>query len=264
MTRLSILTHAGAVASLDTKPAPSSTHKQRASSPVEPGRAPFKHMKTYTDNNSNEHIGRGDLSSPSPENSHEEWRAIPSFPMYEASSQGRIRRIGRYVNIRGTRLYVNRIRLLRLAIDNRGYLRVSVYRDGHCRSKDVHVLVAEAFHGLRPQGLMVCHFNGIKTDNRPSNLRYDTAKANAQDAIRHGVVFGGSKSGGWMPVGYYAGERNPNSKLTPQDVTAIRGMLGAVPRRDICKQFGIGRNAVSDIALRKKWAHLPVKEPANV
>lgn len=49
----------------------------------------------------------------------------------------------------------------------------------------VHDMVLAAFVGPKPAGLEVCHWNGIRGDNRLDNLRYDTRKANAQDRERH-------------------------------------------------------------------------------
>lgn len=69
-----------------------------------------------------------------------------------------------------------------------GYLQVNLGCDGARRSpvRTVHQLVLEAFVGPRPDGLVCCHDNDVKTDNRLSNLRYDTQAANCADAVRNG------------------------------------------------------------------------------
>ena len=48
-------------------------------------------------------------------------------------------------------------------------------------TKNVHVLVAQAFLGSRPEGMHVCHIDGDKTNNNLSNLKYGTPKENWQD-----------------------------------------------------------------------------------
>lgn len=50
----------------------------------------------------------------------------------------------------------------------------------------VHGLVAEVFIGPRPEGLDVCHNDGDKSNNRASNLRYDTHSENQKDEVRAG------------------------------------------------------------------------------
>ena len=40
--------------------------------------------------------------------------------------------------------------------------------------------------GPRGEGMVCCHYNDIPSDNRLSNLRWDTQLANAQDALRNG------------------------------------------------------------------------------
>lgn len=103
-----------------------------------------------------------------------EWRSIPGFSRYEASADGRIRRAGA--------LYP-----LKQHINDRGRPTVSVADDGdRSRTVYVHRLVALAFHGLPGDGEEVCHCNGVRTDNRASNLRWDTKTENQRDVVRHG------------------------------------------------------------------------------
>ena len=45
----------------------------------------------------------------------------------------------------------------------------------------------QAFVGAPPEGAVACHNNGNGYDNRVVNLRWDTRKANALDAVRHGM-----------------------------------------------------------------------------
>ena len=49
----------------------------------------------------------------------------------------------------------------------------------------IHRSVALAFLGETPDGMEVCHNNGIKSDNRLENLRFDTRSKNMLDVIRH-------------------------------------------------------------------------------
>lgn len=116
----------------------------------------------------------------------EQWLPVHGTPGYEASSLGRVRSLDRtLVNRLGVR---SRRRGRVLSLSEGGstpYLHVRV--GGVMRS--VHVLVAEAFHGPRPQGLVACHNNGAQTDNRSLNLRWGTPSDNMHDAVRHGALW---------------------------------------------------------------------------
>jgi hypothetical protein len=111
-----------------------------------------------------------------------EWQPIPGWEgLYEAGAQGEIRRVGR-VEAMGT------------CPDKDGYLTVWLSRDG--ASKRIHVapLVLSAFHGPRPPGLECCHGNGVQSDNRIENLRWDTHSANMRDQVAHGTHAQSSKT----------------------------------------------------------------------
>ncbi len=58
--------------------------------------------------------------------------------------------------------------------------------DGKSISKTVHRLVCAAFHGA-PDGRQADHLNGVKADNRSSNLEWVTPKENTRRAIRAGL-----------------------------------------------------------------------------
>lgn len=94
--------------------------------------------------------------------SNEIWKNAPGFPGYQVSNTGRV---------------CSNRRILR--VDNvKGYDRVRLYRDKHVVRIFVHRLVALAFIP-NPNGFpQINHKNEIKTDNRPENLEWCTAKYN--------------------------------------------------------------------------------------
>lgn len=122
----------------------------------------------------------------------EHWKPIPGYGgHYEASNLGKIRCKKRIVNkfssIVGrviAQLY--RKRLLSLIPNSKsGYLYVHLEVDGLQRNVTVHSLVLTAFKGAYPAGLEACHNNGKITDNRASNLRWDTHLSNMADRRKH-------------------------------------------------------------------------------
>ena len=103
-----------------------------------------------------------------------EWRVVGCAPAYEVSNDGRLRRGSR--EIKGYRL-------------RNGYIGCSVSQDGGRRSTTIHALVAEAFipnPGGKPE---VNHKNGVKDDNRASNLEWVTHSEN----LRHSYDVLGNK-----------------------------------------------------------------------
>lgn len=178
----------------------------------------------------------------------ERWVRIPGWPLYEASSLGRIRNSE-----------TKRVRKL-TPIPTTEYLGVSLHsgaRSGYaarwkqttCR---VHVLVCSAFHGERPEGMQVAHNNGIRTDNRPENLRWDTAAGNAADRKSHGT----NGRGG------VRGESNHNAKLTAAKVREIIFLRASgMKRRTLAMIFGVSERTIQKICNGRSWKSEIVQKP---
>lgn len=68
------------------------------------------------------------------------------------------------------------------------------------RTRLVHQVVAEAFHGPRPAGLETRHLDGDLLNNRSENLAYGTHGDNVADSVLHGTHPNASKAE--CPVGH--------------------------------------------------------------
>ena len=112
---------------------------------------------------------------------NEEWRPIPGFDGYEASSAGRIRSVDRQLSD-GRR--AGGVVLVATEDDN-GYLRVTLSLAGKPKTMLVHVLVCTAFHGPRPRKREVRHLDGVKVNLRPGNLAWGTKGEQEKDKKRH-------------------------------------------------------------------------------
>ena len=67
--------------------------------------------------------------------------------------------------------------------NNRGYIRVSWDRGTSGRVREyAHRLVWFKHFGSIPEGMMIDHINGVKTDNRIENLRLICKSGNAQNS----------------------------------------------------------------------------------
>lgn len=94
--------------------------------------------------------------------------------LYEVSDLGRVHSVKRDI-----------IRRPQLA--KTGYQTIMLTRPGQRITVLVHRLVLEAFVGPCPEGMLCCHGEGGPTDNRLTNLRWDTPTENNLDQVRMGV-----------------------------------------------------------------------------
>jgi hypothetical protein len=162
----------------------------------------------------------------------EEWRAISAFPGYEVSDHGRIRWHG--------------WRLRKAVIDAKGYPRVSFWINGKSRQIYVHKLVAEAFLGPRPEGMVVRHGPLGNMIPALANLKYGTPVENEADKAEHGTKV--------------VGMRHHSNKLTEDQVKEIRRRH--IPRdpvhglNAIARELNVSVKTVQAIVLRKIWKHI--------
>ncbi len=80
-------------------------------------------------------------------------------------------------------------------------------------TRKVHRLVAEAFHGQIPDGMVVCHNDGDPSNNCPTNLRIDTHSENSKDRVRHGRHHCSNKNE--CPQGHPYSSENTKVKVNP-------------------------------------------------
>lgn len=118
----------------------------------------------------------------------EEWRPVVGYEgIYDISSHGRVRRIGKAARTgrgRGGGAQIGRVLKPQ---PNGGYRQVYLWRDGKQKPRLVHCLVAEAFIGPVPPGHEVNHCDGNKTHNWIGNLEYLTRSKNLEHAYRTGL-----------------------------------------------------------------------------
>ena len=126
----------------------------------------------------------------STQNTPERWLPVPGYEgMYEVSSVGRVRSLPRIVHRKDGRSRRALGGDLNRRVSGTGYLCVDLWKENQGSRENVHVLVAAAFIGPRPDGMFVCHYNDVKTDNRVENLRYATPADNEADKRRNGRNF---------------------------------------------------------------------------
>jgi hypothetical protein len=163
------------------------------------------------------------------------WKVIPGYENYEVSDKGIVRR-----SIAGAGAVVGKIRAPYL---QDGYLMITF----GAKHERVHRLVALAFLGNPPIGKNeIRHLDGVKTNNKISNLCWGNRSENVQDAISHGAT----KKQGLL----IRGENNGKSKLRNEDVETIKRMSNeGISYSKIAAHFSVSKNAIYKIMSGKSW-----------
>lgn len=169
----------------------------------------------------------------------EAWKKIPGYPGYEVSDLGRVRS---YKGVNQNSPLRKKPRLMRTRIPEDGYPRVTLQNgEGRKVVRQVHLLVARAFLGPA-QGRVVLHKDGKRHRIMLSNLRYGTHQVNMDDKYIHGT--------------HGMGERNTQALLTERERNKILKLKGQMTQQEIADEFGISRQAVSDIHRGVTWGHV--------
>jgi hypothetical protein len=133
---------------------------------------------------------------------------------YEVSNLGRVKSITK----------VNKIeRFLKGYPDKDGYIRVHISK----KPKFIHVLVALAFLGPKPDGLVVDHFDRCKTNNKINNLRYCTQSQNQinSDNYRDDILEQGVERLKVFRKEYYEDNREAILEKTKEKITCSCGSI---------------------------------------
>lgn len=106
------------------------------------------------------------------------WKQLKEYPDYEVSNLGNVKS-----------LKFNKERILKALNDGKGYLTVSLLKNGKEKRKKIHQLVAMAFLNHIPNynSIVVDHINNIPKDNRLENLQLITHRQNTSKDRKNGT-----------------------------------------------------------------------------
>jgi len=176
----------------------------------------------------------------------EEWKTIPLYIHYSASTLGRIRRD---IAFSSTPLGEH-VRYLRYGLTKKGRYKVQLW-DGNGKGRWLEVgnVIAATFLGPKPKGLELDHQDGYPLNNRITNLRYITHREN----VDHAMALGRCPKGDTHylhrnPERALRGEKNGSSKVSDAQREEIRQRRAQGEKLTaLGAEFGLHFSTISDI-----------------
>ena len=170
------------------------------------------------------------------------WKDIHHYEgIYQVSSCGRIRSVGRYVR-NATSQYWRNGQIIKPWVGGTSpYYNVSLASDGKICKKLIHRLVAEHFLDDWNAAKEVNHKDGNKHNNRSDNLEMCTRQENVMHSMVHK-----------LRDDY--GENSVNAKLTNEQADHIRRLhRSGVMQNELAEQFKVCKQTICDIVHYKKY-----------
>lgn len=118
-----------------------------------------------------------------------------------------------------------------------------IFVGGH--STNAHRVMCRVAHGEPPTSRHhAAHSCGRGKEGcmNPNHIRWDTAKGNHADKVKHGT--------------HNRGIAHPRARLTEEDVRKIRKLRGRVKGRVLAARYNVSPAMISLIHSRKAWPHL--------
>ena len=122
------------------------------------------------------------------------WKDVKGYEgLYQVSNHGQIRSLDRYIKYKGRE---DKLRLIKGVLkpgtlNNHGYLKVSLFKDGKGETREIQRIVAENWIDNPMNKEQVNHIDGDKTNNRVENLEWVTPsenKVHSLDILNHGLA----------------------------------------------------------------------------
>ena len=167
------------------------------------------------------------------------WRDIPNWEgLYQASILGDVRGV-----LTG--------KILAKSVNNNGYDRVCLSRDGNSRKYLVHILVSKTFMPNPDNKPCVDHINGDRRDNRVENLRWCTQKENCNyenTRRKMSIAHSGEKA---LMFGKFGFEHNRSKSVCQLSMSGLLvGVFGSMAEAE--RNTGVKWTAISRVCRNKR------------
>lgn len=139
----------------------------------------------------------------------EVWKDIIEYEgYYKISNFGNIMSVKRVIKHSSGGIAVKKQKFLKPGKDPNGYLRCVLCKNGVCKTKKVHRLVASSFLGNETSEMEVNHIDGNKQNNHVSNLEWVTKRENMKH-LSNVIGKKGTLKGRFS-------DKHPRSRITQQ------------------------------------------------
>ncbi len=162
----------------------------------------------------------------------EVWELVKDNENYEVSTYGNIRRS-------------NNHKIKQPILDQRGYYKVDLYKDGKRKTKRIHRAVMEAFVECDdPNNKQINHIDGNKLNNEITNLEWCTGSENMKHAYKTGLIDINKIKGRPSPM---KGRKNPNAGRDGKPIRIVETGEEFDSAADCEKKLGIRSKGICDV-----------------
>jgi hypothetical protein len=176
-----------------------------------------------------------------------------------------VKSLSRFTKCKNNKLRLLSERLMKLSINNYGYVVISLRKDNYIEMCIVHRAVGEAFIDNPDNKPEINHKNGIKSDNRVDNLEWVTGSENMKhsfDVLKRktsGAVVGDSwlrgKKGELHPCfgmkrkGRF-GSEHPRSRRVKCDTLGLEFESGCIAAKELCVSQALVSNICNGVKIQ--------------